>query len=212
MRDLGNVDIIDSWIGKIIESKLLNLHTALPGIVESFDADKQLAKVSPAITRVLINGETLEISPIIEVPVVFSSGGGFSITTPVSSGDDCLLIFCERSIDNWKYFGGVKRPHDGRMHNYTDAIAIVGARNQLDKLSDFSTNSVEIRNNSGLTKVSVSEDSVYIKASIGGMTINSDGSILFDNGATVTPTGDFVSSTGISLSFHTHTSPGGPPQ
>jgi len=67
------------------------------------------------------------------------------MTFPVAAGDDCLLVFCSRSIDEWWISGEKHVPHDLRKHDLSDAIAIVGIRPKPRALPSYSTTSTQIR-------------------------------------------------------------------
>jgi hypothetical protein len=70
------------------------------------------------------------LTTISHVPVLFPGGGGHILTFPVKPGDDCWLVFSERSIDNWYQHGGVQQPSDWRMHDINDPVCHVGVRSQ----------------------------------------------------------------------------------
>lgn len=114
-----------------IKAALLDVHTALPGIIINFDPDTRTATVQPAIKRFFLHPETGEqvptnLPPCVDVPVYFPSGGGFELTFPVTAGDHCLLIFAERCIDAWFATGKPSEPDDYRQHDLSDAFALVG--------------------------------------------------------------------------------------
>lgn len=48
------------------------------------------------------------------------------MTFPVKPGDGCLLIFAERSLDEWKDGGGEVTPNDPRAMDLSDAVALMG--------------------------------------------------------------------------------------
>lgn len=194
---------INQLIQSAIDFNLTELHTCLPGIIDTFDAVTQTAKIDLAIKRLVADGSELQIPPVITVPVVFPSAGGFSVTFPVKTGDEVLVVFSERAIDYWQQSGGVQKPLDRRKHDYTDAIAIIGLHSGERVISSYSTDSLQIRSDDGKTIISVKNNEVDIDLDgTGGVTYNSDGSVAFKNGATITAAGDFVSATGISLSTH----------
>jgi len=129
-----------------------DLHTALPGIVDKFDAKTQLAHVRPAVKRVFktTDGETEILTPtelplLINVPVVFPSGNGWHLTFPVQQGDECLLIFCERGIANWRNEGGVVKPTAKRFHSLSDAVAVMGLHSSPNAIDNYSTKAIELR-------------------------------------------------------------------
>jgi len=117
-------------------SILSSMHTALPAIIKSYDAETNKATVQPALNKAYDSGEMS--MPILEnVPIIFQSGVNFSINFPINVGDYVLLIFCERSIDLWKSVGGQVTPDDPRKFALSDAIAIPGL---MPFNSDFSKN------------------------------------------------------------------------
>ena len=94
-----------------------SLHVALPGIVESFDAATQTASVRPALKH------SSAVLPLIrDVPVYFPGGTASGITWPVTSGDECLLVFADFDIDRWFENGEVREAASDRMHDLPDAF------------------------------------------------------------------------------------------
>ena len=108
-----------------IKSAIKELHTSIPGIIQEFDPVTQFAKVDIAIKRIKASdGREVQIDPIVNVPVYFQRSGGFEITFPILKGTECWVHFSERSLDNWKRFGEIRRPIDLRFHDYQDAFAV----------------------------------------------------------------------------------------
>lgn len=154
-----------SVIKQGIESHVKELHTSIPGIIETFDPEKQLASIQPAVKRIFItrDGETEILAPselpiLINVPVIFPRGGGFSLTFPVKKGDECLIMFCERSIDNWHKTGKVEVPGARRFHSLSDATAIVGLSSLVNKVPNYSSTDVQIKADDNSTFISLNED------------------------------------------------------
>ena len=110
--------------------RLQDLHVALPARVESFDAAKQLADVQPLLLVPLIdeNGqETTARLPVIpSVPVVYPRGSGFHLVFPLAVGDNVLVVFSERSLDQWKAKGGEVNPVDQTFHSLAGAVCFPG--------------------------------------------------------------------------------------
>ena len=193
------------WLNDLPSSITLSMRahqggmwTALPGIVQSFDAGKMTCEVQPAIQGVMSDPKTGEASNVnlpllVDCPVTFPSGGGVTFTFPIQSGDECLVIFASRCIDAWWQNGGVQPPMVYRMHDLSDGFVIVGPRSQARTLSNVSTTDAEIRTDDGATKIAIGSD---------GITINAP------NGLTGTGTwnvtGDIVLN-GKSLKDHIHT-------
>lgn len=166
MSDKSNsLASLSSVIKKGIEVRLKDLHTSIPGIIESFNPVTQLASVQPVVKRVFRTEENNEelLSPLplpilINVPVQFPRGGGFSLTFPVKKGDECLLVFCERSIDNWHKFGGVKEPTARRFHDLSDATAFVGISSVPNKIPNYDPDNTVIKKDNGNVYISLNDD------------------------------------------------------
>jgi len=116
----------------VLRHRLSRVWTALPGVIEKYDASTQRADVRPAVVAFLplLDGEEREKLPVIpNVPVVHPSGGGFFCSFPMKRGDPVVLVFCARDIAAWKGGnGGVAEAADNRMHDLTDAFAFPGAK------------------------------------------------------------------------------------
>ncbi len=142
MSTYENSPSLPNALAGMIDSRMLDVHVAIPGIVQAYDQTTQTVDVLPAIRQAYCNedGErVVECMPVIsDVPVVFQGGSGFSITFPLVKGDSVLLVFSDSSIDKWltregdanKLFtrGGDVDPNDYRKHALSDAIAIPGLR------------------------------------------------------------------------------------
>lgn len=117
--------------------------TALPGILDSWDATKMTASVQPAIKTQLRSPEgtwsDVTISLCVDCPVVFPGGGGYGMTFPLKNGDEGLLVFSSRCIDAWWQSGGVQTQAEYRMHDLSDGFFIPGAFSVPRVPADVST-------------------------------------------------------------------------
>ena len=115
---------------RVIESRLLDVHTALPGRVEAYDAATQTADIQPMIKNVVADPDGAELEeafPIIPaVPVRFPRGGGYFLVFPLEVGDFVLLTFCEKSIDQFMAQGENVHPVDLDKHGFAGAVAHAG--------------------------------------------------------------------------------------
>lgn len=115
-----------------IDARLSDVHTSIPGRVESYDSSTQRASVQPLLKRGYEDEEgerQVEILPVIQdVPIVFPGSGSYADTFPISKGDIVLLVFMENSIDRWLSVGGLIDPSDDRRFALSDAVAIPGLR------------------------------------------------------------------------------------
>jgi hypothetical protein len=146
-----------------------HIHTSLPGIVQSFDAKTQTAVVQPAIQRVWTEDGGVDIPACLDVPVQFLGGGGYALTFPVTKGDECLLIFSERAIDHWWANGGVQLPSEFRLHDYSDAFALVGFRSRPSAIGGLSGDGVEWRTLDGQTMFRLEVGAAYVGGTLGAV-------------------------------------------
>ena len=158
---------LEAVIKQAVDFALYELHTDMPGKVDSYDSAKGLATILPSLMK---NGEPLPKLP--NVPICFP----FNFTFPIQSGDEGLLLFSERSIDNWKVVGGIVDPRDPRHHNLSDAVFIPFKRN-----NGTDNTAVTIQNGNSNIKIFTSGE---IKITNGNIFIdlNSSGKIKISNG------------------------------
>lgn len=109
-----------------IRTDRLELNTSLPGIVESYDPATRTASVRPAMKRTTIDGRNPRRPLLLEVPVVFPYSGTQGITFPLKVGSPCLLVFSQRSIDDWVTKREEDVVSDSRLHDINDAFCIPG--------------------------------------------------------------------------------------
>ena len=134
----------EELLNLILDHRLRELHTALPGRVESYDASKQTCDVLPMLKKQTPNGQggyTTEDLPVLpNVPVAFPrGGGGFFMSFPLAKGDFVMLVFHERAIGAWRKKGEATAPGDLRMHSLAGAVAYPGLYPNDDALDDAHT-------------------------------------------------------------------------
>lgn len=114
-----------------LDSRLLDLHTAMPGTIVSYDASTQTATVQPGIRRSL--DDTLETLPSIpNVPIAWPAGGGMGLKFQLSAGDSVMLVFSEASFSTWRTSGQISDPSDESRHSLSYPLAFPFAREGLD--------------------------------------------------------------------------------
>ncbi len=141
--------------------------TALPGIIQKFDSAKMTVEVQPTIQarwRDPFGNETWQTMPLcLDVPVVFPSGGGFTLTFPLAAGDECLIVFASRCIDAWWQSGGVGVQAEMRMHDLSDGFCLPGPFSQPRVISGISASATQLRSNDGTTFVEVADAAVKVQ-------------------------------------------------
>jgi hypothetical protein len=106
---------------------LLNeVHTAMPGTIEQYDYTKCKANIQPSL-QIKYNDGTIQTLPIlVNVPIVWPRTSEGSISFPLKRGDGCLVLFSERSLDEWLSLGKLCTPNDPRRFDLSDGMAIPG--------------------------------------------------------------------------------------
>lgn len=167
---------------------MFKTHVALPAIVQSFNSSKQTVDVQPAIREKMIDPDNKiyyqQYPLLINVPIVFPQAGGYSITFPISRGDECIVIFSDLAIDNWWESGGIQNPVEQRRHDLSDGIAIFGLKNQSKLVGSSVGSSLSINGPDGST-ISISQSGV----SITSQNISLNGNVVIN--------GDFTTKNGI---------------
>lgn len=110
----------------IIDDRLRRVNTALPGEVQAYDATTREAEVKPLVKEKYADDRTLDLPVIPHVPVVMPASASAGLSLPIGVGDIVLLLFAQRSLDNWAQLGGTVEAGDIRMHSLSDAIAVAG--------------------------------------------------------------------------------------
>jgi hypothetical protein len=135
------------------------LWTTLPGIIESYDSTKQTCSIKPAI-KARVQSQRgafswVELPLLVDCPVIFPAGGGVALTFPVVKGDEALVMFADRCIDNWWKMGGIQEQPDLRMHDLSDGFALVGIASLPRVMPGLSNAGAQLRTTAGTTKVEV---------------------------------------------------------
>lgn len=168
-------------------SQMVDVHTCLPGIIKSFDAQTQTASVNIALKRVILDENNKEferpVAILSDIPVLFFQSQDFAITMPIKEGDNCLLLFSERDFDNWYKESGIQSTRSRRRFDYSDAFVLPMANTKKNLLNNYSAENLEIRSRSGDNKIVLSPD--------GNLTITNSGETTITSGK-ITINGEFI--------------------
>lgn len=149
---------IHELVKTIVENKIADMHICMPAKIISYDFASQKAVVQPALNQKYSADEIIKLPIIHNVPVIHPASGGASITFPVLKNDTVLLIFSERSLEEWLQNGNQVTPDDPRQNDLTDAIALIGL-NPFNKVSNAENNSDLLLSYAG-SKVRLKPDGV----------------------------------------------------
>jgi len=139
------------------------------GTIQEFNADMQTAKVTINYKKTYFqrNNSTGLYDPVLvdypillDCPCIVLGGGPTALTFPITKGDECLILFNDRDIDNWFKSGQVGPVATPRLHSLSDGLALVGIRSTGKVLSGYDMARAVLRN--GETVVGVGESLVKI--------------------------------------------------
>jgi len=188
---------------EILEGHQVGLWTALPGIVQSVDLTAMTCEVQPSLQAVVTNlngvDSVVNLPLLVDVPIVFPSAGGFTITLPIAAGDEVLVVFSARCIDAWWQSGGVQQAMEARMHDLSDGFAIPGPRSLPRKVPAISSTALQIRNDAGTTYLELSADGKVKIVTPSEIDITGDINVT----GTIHATGDVLAGS-VSLKNHEH--------
>ena len=108
-----------------MQDMLRDAHTAIPGRIVSFDADKCEASILPYGKYKKPDGSMMDYPQLNEVPIYVMQGSGqtASVVFPIKSGDECVILFSEQALDGWR-----KKSESGTdlRFDLSNAVAVVG--------------------------------------------------------------------------------------
>lgn len=131
----------------------MNCHAI--GTIQSFTASNQTASATIAYQKVFfrVNSTTQAYEPyllpyplLIDAPVICLGGGAAALTFPITAGDECLILFNDRDIDNWFASNTGGAPATARSHAFTDGFILVGIRSLSNVIENYDTANVVIQN------------------------------------------------------------------
>ena len=115
---------------------LKQVHTSLPGVVVEYDAMTRRARVQPAVDLMLSppDDPTADFGALIpmpkpiilDVPVIFPAGGGYTVHFPLVKDDPVMLLFAERDIAAFKLTLETGPPISDDVMEIQHAVCIPG--------------------------------------------------------------------------------------
>ena len=148
---------LQETIKAAIRAAQVELWTALVCMVVSYDDSALTVSCQPTAQgiQMMQNGTAANVTlpVLVDVPVCFPRGGNCTLTFPIQVGDECLVVFSSRCIDNWWALGGVQATTDLRIHSLSDGLAIFGPFSQKTKISGVSGSTARLTGNDGQTYI-----------------------------------------------------------
>ena len=110
----------------VLSQALKDIHTAMPGIVEAYDATTRRAQVRPALRLLTTNGKSVSRAPIVNAPVLFPYGARCGVLFPLAVGDSVLIIVSERGLTAFKQTFAESDPDPTRFFSAADGVILPG--------------------------------------------------------------------------------------
>lgn len=173
-------DLLD-FFGKDLK---LNFNCHHIGNIQVFNSTNQTAQVTINYTKTFLQIDdsgntsitTQNYPMLISCPVICLGGGTGSLTFPILPGDECLVLFNDRDLDNWFSGSSSAAPASTRLHSFADAIVLVGLRSLPKVLVNYDTNAVTLQN--GVNSVKVYDNEALITVANNTISLQSDKAIV----------------------------------
>ncbi len=133
--------------------------TCLPGLVVEYTAATQRAIVQPVPDVLLDDGSGVARAELVDVPVVWPHGGGWTVSLPLAADDSVLLLFAARDVSAFLTDRRRDVPPTPRVMSVQDAFAIpaLGAAPEA-------VDGVSVSNGDGSTRLTLTEEQITLKA------------------------------------------------
>lgn len=141
----------------------LEINCVKIGVIKTFDPTTQRAEIEIAykqVKDVLEDGTKVyqNYPPLKECPVIVLFGGVDILSMPIKEGDNCLVFFNDSGIDQWAQNGNGMPPTTARMHDITDAFALVGVRPLTNAIGNYLANGIRLSHGEGNSQIDLKDD------------------------------------------------------
>ena len=160
-RKAGTLSMADVLDAQKRQTKL-DINCVKVGIIQSFNPSNQRAEIQIAYKQVkdiLDDGTKVyqEYPLLLDCPVITLFGGVDILSLPVQIGDNCVVFFNDNEIDQWAT-NGTGNPQTFRMHDLSDAIAIVGVRPLSNVITNYLANGIRLSHGVGNSQMDLKDD------------------------------------------------------
>lgn len=145
------------------------------GTIVSFNPEDLTCTVQINYLRVIYGGaaqaspnsdsvvnQTVSYPQLVKCPLLIASGGDSYLSFPIVKGDQCVIFFNDRDIDNWWSTGSPNSsPNTNRVHDLSDALIYVGLRPQKKPIVGYNQSGPQLTN--GINLIAI-EDAIRIQA------------------------------------------------
>lgn len=169
LNQVPNEPTLSDLLNLLKREIMLELSCHHIGTVQSVNLTNQQLVATVNYTRTffklnentgLYSATQLNYPTVIDCPFVVLGGGTANLTFPIAAGDECLLLFNDRDMDNWFQGGTNAACATPRAHSFSDAVALVGINSLANVVQSYDAARAVLRN--GTTGVGVSSTKVKI--------------------------------------------------
>ena len=195
--DRNDENLLPDLIAQIQKTIMKGIDKSLPCVVTEV-ISRTKVNVRPLINMVDEQGNSYERDVIEGVPVETWGAGDTFISFPLSSGSLGWIDAADRDLGLFLQTYESEKPSTARMHSFSDARFIP------DIMTNFTVSAEDeaalvISNRSGSVKIALDQDEIRMNVTGGDIVMN---------GARITPDGDVVTASGVSLDNHLTNVPG----
>jgi hypothetical protein len=160
-----NTKIIDPTMADVLndfkKDVFRTMNCVKIGKIISFNGIKKSAQVQILFKAVNADGTFTSLPVLVDCPIFTLQGGASAIQTPITAGDNCLVLFSDRNIDLWFQTGSENAPSNSRCHDLSDGIVLVGLNALNSPMSAYIANTLRMFN--GTTEIDLGPTLVTIK-------------------------------------------------
>lgn len=154
---------LSSLFLKILNNVKKDINVVSIGTVIKYNSDNNTCNVQPVITAVqqtYQGNATLPKAPWINLPICLPCGNSGGHVYPISVGDDVLVVFNNRSIDNWIDGTYNTPPNTSSCYHEKDAMIVGIMHNKAKQMKNVDNNhswTVYAQDNEVITAIRVGE-------------------------------------------------------
>lgn len=149
---------------------MLSLNCHAIGTIQDFDITDQTATATINYPKTYFEPDEQGIyQPVLvnypvllDCPAIVLGGGSGALTFPIQKGDECLVLFNDRDLDNWFQGGTGAAVATPRLHSFSDALILVGLRSLPNVLSKYDPKRAALRGGAAVVGANTANNKVLI--------------------------------------------------
>lgn len=143
---------LEAVLKQAIDSFLVQLNTSIPAKVTKVGVDGTVT-VTPVIQKVRVNGTTYTMPSIVGVPILYANSAGYSVTFPLTVGDEGILIVQQRDISKFMTLSAISPPIVLRQHDLADSVFLPTAISNKERPTIQNSDGLELIDKAGGAKI-----------------------------------------------------------